>query len=169
MTDLKLPELPNREAFERWINEELDFPGIFDRDSFGDYRNKAIDLKWCVWQHAYARAAVELNAAQGEAVGTLSIQSFRGHLENQSFDYYGDLPDGDYRLYAHPPSADFRAVCEALGRKWRVLADTPNNGIADDYNAGQKWAYGVAAAELESALALPSVRAAIGGGEDAKA
>jgi hypothetical protein len=36
--------------------------------------------------------------------------------------------------------------------QWRELANKPNP-IANDYNAGQQWAYAVAAAELESALA----------------
>ena len=48
-----------------------------------------------------------------EAVGTLSIQRFRGHLENASFDYTGALPDGDYALYTRPaPSQPGRAVMQ---------------------------------------------------------
>ncbi len=42
-----------------------------------------------------------------EAIGCLSIRRFRGcdSMVNHDFDYFGSLPDGDYRLYTHPQPA----------------------------------------------------------------
>lgn len=39
------------------------------------------------------------------AVGTLTVSKFRGHLENTSLDYYGDLPEGSHTLYTRPQPA----------------------------------------------------------------
>ena len=37
-----------------------------------------------------------------EPVASLTVSNFRGHLTNHEFDYFGDLPAGDYSLYPYP-------------------------------------------------------------------
>ena len=41
-------------------------------------------------------------AVMQEPVGSLTVSTFRGHLENTQFDYTGKLPDGTYSLYVGP-------------------------------------------------------------------
>lgn len=67
------------------------------------------DLKPYVFEAARALLALappapSVQTAAQEAVGTLTISRFRGHLENHDFDYFGSLPEGTYSLYATPPA-----------------------------------------------------------------
>ena len=61
-------------------------------------------------QRTARRKAADYLRAQADAqpVGILTVARFRGHLENRDFDYTGELPDGNYPLYAAPaaPQAD---------------------------------------------------------------
>lgn len=38
--------------------------------------------------------------ADVKPVGILTVARFRGHLENYSFDYTGELPEGSHPLYS---------------------------------------------------------------------
>lgn len=48
-------------------------------------------LAFCKWLRACADA---------QPVGILTVSRFRGHLENYSFDYTGELPEGSHPLYS---------------------------------------------------------------------
>lgn len=76
-----------------------------------------------------ALAAEKEAQEKQEPVGTLTIQRFRGHLENTEFDYVGSLPDGSYPLYLHPqPVAPRQTLVVELPdecelESWRQAAD----------------------------------------------
>lgn len=82
--------------------------------------------------HAAEAAHSEAQAEPVEAIGCLSIRRFRGcdSMVNHDFDYFGSLPDGDYRLYTHPPAQppdarDAALLQWAVGRWNAEVANRP--------------------------------------------
>jgi hypothetical protein len=49
-----------------------------------------------------------------DPVGSLSVRYHRGSgsMANAEFDYYGDLPEGDYALYTAPPAAQRKPLTD---------------------------------------------------------
>lgn len=56
---------------------------------------------------------------EDQSVASLYISRFRGHLENTQFDYYGDLPDGTYKLYTRPADDKLRKAAEEAIADWK--------------------------------------------------
>ena len=59
-------------------------------------------------------------------VGSLSVRYFRGckSMTNTDFDYYGDLPEGDYELYTPPPAQRKPLTSqERDAQRWRFLME----------------------------------------------
>ena len=46
------------------------------------------------------------------AVGALSVRYFRGDkaMTDTDFEYFGDLPEGDYTLYISPPKREWKGL-----------------------------------------------------------
>jgi len=59
------------------------------------------------------QAKASLAQPAQEPVGTLNISSYKGHLVNHDFDYFGELPDGTYSVYTAPPQRPWVGLTEA--------------------------------------------------------
>lgn len=120
MADALTPVLTSREAMQVVM--------IADESRSMHFRgtsNWAAHIARAVERAVLTKLAAQAPAQPAEAVGTLSIQRFRGHLENASFDYTGALPDGDYALYTHPaPSQPGRAVMQQALEALEVCRDS---------------------------------------------
>lgn len=150
MTDLKLPELP-----AKWRAEA-------DACSRNPYAAGAKDaLRQCASELEAARAAVELNAAQGEAVAFISDESL-DMLRKEGTGIVSATKTNYLRnpLYLDPPSADFRAVCEFVEHVRTLCFDFVNDGDRPQLHHMRELAW-----RANKVSDLPSVRAAIGAKE----
>jgi hypothetical protein len=68
-------------------------------------------------------AAILDKQSSAEPVGSLTISRFHkiDSMVNHDFEYLGDLPDGSYTLYTHPPAQPSGVSDEVLELAWSVL------------------------------------------------
>lgn len=94
---IKVPD-SIRKDFESWVES---FGWCIERNGDGDYVTMSTDAAWGGWCASHKQYMAQ--PAQ-EPVGSLSVRYFRGakSMTNTDFDYTGDLPQGDYKLYTTP-------------------------------------------------------------------
>jgi hypothetical protein len=73
-----------------------------------------------------------LAAAPASSVADLTISHYKGY-ENRELDYYGDLPDGTYKIYAQPTDYRLKKAAKEAERFLTAMRDDVDyNG---DYRA----------------------------------